>query len=176
MDELQKNTLQSVVEWLEAYIDYHKDEPSLLPEGEPTDAQILANKLPVLKSLLKEEPKNPYITDEDQTLSGQDLKNALFSAAKFARESVNPNYKYCVVDSDLYEVYLTDDLERAMDAAHDKSRYDGGIWHVYQIKQCRDGYRCLDECWYSHGEYFEGDMKTFLHYDYVAHNAKIHKL
>lgn len=182
MDKLQKNTLQSVVEWLEAYIDYHIDEPSVLPKGEATDAQILANELPVLKSLLKERneiKENPYLQDdflEDKTFSGQDIKNALFSAAKFARESVNPNYKYCVVDENLYEVWLTDDLEKAMEAAHNKSKYDGSIWHVYWIKQCRDGYRCLDECWYSHGEYFEGHRESFLHYDYIAHNAKIHKL
>lgn len=182
MDKLQRETLERVVEWLDAYIDYHIDEPSVLEEGVPTDAQWLSNDLPVLKGMLSERNEvkdSPYLPDEDYedvTLWGQDLKNALFSAAKFARESVNPNYKYCVVDERLYEVWLTDDLEKAMEAAHSKSKCDSCIWHVYWIKQCSDGYRCLDECWYSHGEYFDGDMKCFLHYDYIAHNANVHKL
>ena len=181
MDKLQKDTLKSVVEWLEAYIDYHIDEPSVLPKGEATDAQILANKLPVLKSILNERNEvkdSPYLPDEDYedvTLWGQDLKNALFSAAKFARESVNPNYKYCVFDSSLYEVYLTDDFEKAMGAAQSKSKF-GGIWKVCSIKKTRDGYRCFTECWYNHGEYYEGNRESFLHYDYIAHNATIFKL
>lgn len=181
MDELQKNTLQSVVEWLEAYIDYHIDEPSVLPKGEVTDAQLLSKDLPILKSILKERNEikdSPYLPDEDYedvTLWGQDLKNALFSAAKFARESVNPNYKYCVFDSGLYEVYLTDDFEKAMGAAQSKSKF-GGIWRVCSIKKTRDGYRCFTECWYNRGEYYEGSRESFLHYDYIAHNATIFKL
>lgn len=182
MDSVQRETLERVVEWLEAYIDYHIDEPSVLEEGVPTDAQWLSNDLPVLKAMLSERNEikdSPYLPDEDYedvTLWGQDLKNALFSAAKFARESVNPNYKYCVVDEELYEVWLTDELDKAMECASNKSKCDGGIWHVYWIKQCSDGYRCINECWYAHGKYFDGDMRSFLHYDYIAHNAKIHKL
>lgn len=182
MDSVQKETLERVVEWLEAYIDYHIDEPSVLEEGVPTDAQWLSNDLPVLKGMLSERNEikdSPYLPDEDYedvTLWGQDLKNALFSAAKFARESVNPNYKYCVTDSGLYDVYLTDDFGTAMECASSKSKYKSGMWRVFSIKETRDGYRCFTECWYNRGEYYEGNRECFLHYDYIAHNAKIHKL
>jgi ABC-type protease/lipase transport system fused ATPase/permease subunit len=49
MDKLQKDTLKSAVEWLEAYVDCHIDEPSALPK----ESEIKKNDIDWIPTLLK---------------------------------------------------------------------------------------------------------------------------
>lgn len=187
MDELTKQTLHDIYEFLEAFVDYHIDEPSVLDPGEMTDAQILSTKLPVLKKLLDEtknqETNNPEIEEFMESVFGADektmheIRSHLNILEYRASERINPNYRYCVVDGPLHECYLTDDIGRAMELAASKSKVQG-MWSVLRIEKVKDGsYKTFKECFYSGGEYFDSnDYWPFLHFYYIARQAKVQKI
>ena len=167
-------SLRKIYEFLEAYVEYHIDERPV-EDGFVTDAQILAMELPVLKSLIEEQrPQNAYI---DEALKDSDPEKWAYSIQRHARECVNPNYNYCVCDYQLTELYLTDDYGAALKKAKDKSR-DYGVWRVLDIRQISDGaYMTFVNSFYTEGEYYDGDKRSFLHFDYIAQAAgKIVKL
>lgn len=167
-------SLRKIYEFLESYVEYHIDEKPV-EEGVLTDAQILAMELPVLKSLIEEQrPQNAYI---DEALKDSNPEKWAYSIQRHARECVNPHFKYCVCDYMFTELYLTDDYGAALQKAKDKSR-DYGTWRVLSINQIKDGaYMTFVDSFYIEGEYYKGDQRSYLHFDYIAQAAeKIVKL
>ena len=101
---------------------------------------------------------------------------------KQARESVNPNYKYCVTDGDIYECWLTDDIGVAMQKAHTLAVCKQRIHHVLKIIKAKDGtYKTTIECcYYDDGRCIDrSDGTVFLHFDFIAQKVgdnNIHKI
>lgn len=176
--EKQLGVLHEVIEFLEAYVEYNIDVK--LADDEPTDAQILSKQLPTLKSIfdnkeVKEvEESKP---EEPKTIlgykEGSKVEDIIYTEKKKAEESVNPNYKYCVVESSLDSCYLTDDEVAAMEFAIKKSK-NGKLYYVCEIKKVTDGtYKTFILGNAADGDYAELNRiySEFLHYNYIASAA-----
>ena len=99
------------------------------------------------------------------------LRDFVYTQVRNACESVNPNYKYCVWNDDKRTTWLTDDLDAAMCFASTQSKsHTYSHYLVLKIVRADDGtYRTVKECFYSNGEYYDGEKHHyFLHYDYIA--------
>lgn len=187
MKRADKTAVDEVLEFLKAFVDYHIDETLIEPDV-LTDAQMLAKNIPVLERLFAEKPKRKR-TRKPKTVSYSDydklyetdqtFKNYVDARMRYARESVNPNYKYCVCSDSFGSVWLTDDLDAAMRFASTQSKLNTRTsYNVMKIVQKNDGsYITQKECWYNNGKYYDGDGSYFLHYNYIAQNAfEINKL
>ena len=174
----QLSVLHEVIEFLEAYVEYNIDVK--LADDEPTDAQILSKQLPTLKSIfdnkeVKEvEESKP---EEPKTIlgykEGSKVEDIIYTEKKKAEESVNPNYKYCVVESSLDSCYLTDDEVAAMEFAIKKSK-NGKLYYVCEIRKVTDGtYKTFILGNAADGDYAELNRiySEFLHYNYIASAA-----
>lgn len=195
--KILKDVLLDVYEFLDRFVECYKDDEPI-ESGEKTDAQRFAEKLPVLKKFLEtkdpftikkppiiklEENKieNPNVQEFLECMFGcddktkQTIKNHLYAIAKYARESVNPNYRYCVIDGDISECYLTDDIGVAMEFAAKKSKAQHD-WRVLSISKCKDGsWRTFVEGWCDDGHYYERKGEEFLHFDYISQRALVVK-
>ena len=148
---------------------------------------MLEKNIPVLERLLTEKPKRkrarkPKKVNVDYFKlydTDQNFKNFVYTMVRQGKESVNPNYKYCVCNDSFGKIWLTDDLDAAMRFASTQSKLNTRTsYNVMRIVQKRDGtYVTEKECWYNNGKYYEGEGGYFLHYNYIAQNAfEINKL
>ena len=187
MNKKDSIAVDEVMQFLKAFVDYHIDETPIEPDV-ATDAQMLEKNIPVLERLLTKKPKRKRArkpktvsySDYDKLYdTDQTFKNYVDARMRYARESVNPNYKYCVCNDSFDSIWLTDDLDAAMQFASTQSKLNTRTsYNVMRIVQKRDGtYVTEKECWYNNGKYYEGEGGYFLHYNYIAQNAfEINKL
>ena len=155
--------MDELLDFLEKYAEYHIDDAPIEPDIE-TDAQMIRRLMPKLRQLISEMSKTKTHRSIDKDIE--------YSIKKDARESVNPNYRYCAVDHQIRQFYLTDDVSDAMQFAANKSMSD--MWYVLEIKQVKDGsYKTFIDCIYYDKHYQERtDYKDFLHFDYIAQCAE----
>lgn len=187
MNKKDSIAVDEVMQFLRAFVDYHIVETPIELDA-PTDAQMLEKNIPVLERLLTKKPKRKRArkpktvsySDYDKLYdTDQIFKNYVDARMRYARESVNPNYKYCVCNNSFGTIWLTDDLDAAMRFASTQSKLNTRTgFSVMKIVQKNDGtYITIKECWYRDGEYYDGDGHYFLHYNYIAQNAfEINKL
>ena len=181
----QLKALSEALYFLDAFVEYHISEEPIEP-GTRTDAQEqeLYDILPLLAAIAHNEPVE--VTEPEETPienngpTQEEIDNMIYNAKKTAAESVNPNYKFCVVDSSLRECYLTDDEADAMVCAIKKSRHSG-MWNVCRIFQAEDGtYKTRITGFADGGEYYEPSYRgSYLHFNYIAEacgNSNIHKI
>lgn len=151
--------LREIFEFVEAFVDYYIDEESI--DGKPMDAERMRICLPALKGVIVSERVNNIVTKDD-------LKNIVYNAEKRGREAVRPLYKYCVVDSDITYCYVTDDIGKAMEKAASLSKTSSDFQYVLNIRQANDGnYKTFYEARYYEGNWYDTDMRYFLHFDYI---------
>ena len=187
MKKADRQAVDEVMQFLRAFVDYHIVETPIEPDV-PTDAQMLEKNIPVLERLLTKKPKRKRArkpktvsySDYDKLYdTDQIFKNYVDARMRYARESVNPNYKYCVCNDSFGTIWLTDDLDAAMQFASTQSKLNTRTgYSVMKIVQKNDGtYTTQRECWYREGEYHDGNGSYFLHYNFIAQNAfEINKL
>lgn len=164
--------LTQISEWLKRFVEYYIDDPSI--DGGETDAQMLNKALPYLNKAIKELQKKPKIEVKSHKMSYEewlkcpDFKDYIFTLKKDARESVNPHFRYCVVDENVNECYLTDDIGVAMEFAATKSK-GGKMWHICRIFEARDkSYKTTIEGFCANGHYIERkDSGDYLHIDFI---------
>jgi hypothetical protein len=166
--------------WVERFVDYNLQVPADYTDedGNPSDAVTLKRCLETLperwpkqqKTKSKPEPKKmTYI----EWLNNPDFKDYIYTIRKEARESINPNYRYCVVNDDVDECYLTDDIGVAMEFAANKSKADTHSWGVCNIVKAGDGsYITTIEGHCMRGHYIDDDRRTFLHFDYISQRCE----
>ena len=90
------------------------------------------------------------------------------------RESVNPNFDYCILSESLMDtLYLTDDYETALRKAKSLSIINKDhVFSVFSIKETEDGYKTFYEMQYDGGEAVSPSHYMFLHYDYLSRAVK----
>ena len=173
--EQQLSALSEALYFLEAFVEYHICEEPIEP-GTRTDAQELSDILPTLSSVFDNEPvtlSEPAVEepagDGERMYTQEEVDNLIYNAKKDAAESVNPNNKFCVVDSSLHECYVTDDEADAMVFAIKKSRTKG-MWNVCRIFKANDGtYKTRVIAFADDGDYHESSsLHTYLHFNYIA--------
>lgn len=182
MTQEERTAMEEAYDFLSAFVEYHIDEPPFDPEDGLTDAQRLAEYLPILQRMLSNTtPDLVQYTDHDysELESNKKYKDYIYSQVRHARESVNPNYKYCVTSSGLHDCYLTDDISVAMEFAAKKSR-DCDMWYVLKIGKLKDNtYKTFVQGVCYDGHYEERDKHAYLHFDYIAQAVgedNIHKI
>ena len=161
----QLDALMEALDFLDAYVEYHLDDIKVIDE--PTDAQRLSVVLPVLHSVFGNGNAGTYLEYDE---NDRELKNTVFTERKHAAECVDPNYRFCVVNSNLTECHLTDDEVSAMEFAIKKSRHCG-MWNVCKIRKSdSDGTFMTHIIGFTdNGEYFEEKRsRAFLHFNYIA--------
>lgn len=174
MIEINKENLDTLLEvyrFVERYVEIYKDDEPI-EKGIETDAQHFSKILPNIKKILDSQPK---IIKENKTLKlneGEIIihKNELYTKLKYAKESVNPNYKYCVVDAEINECYLTQDLFTAMKKAKALSLLKDDFCYILEIRKVKDGtYRTFKIGAYNNDYYKDyGYGEMFLHFNYIA--------
>ena len=185
----QLKALEEVLQFVEAYVDYHIGDKNMI-DGEPTDAEILSKYIPQLKSVFGNGAEVEYAKNAakewKESPSEASLKDIIYTERRNAKESVNPNYKYCVTNCDVSVCYLTDSETAAMEFAVSKSKCDTdryNTWRVLKIMKSKDGtYKTYIVGRVSEGHYYDNDKKneSFLHFNYIAEAAEasggIHKI
>ena len=183
IDDKMLGAIAEVYDFAQAWSEYHINDEKVEEyddDGNPimTDAEMLAEKLPVIRELFGRQPYTPpkvtakkiYTADTES----EAVKSYAESVAYRSAERVNPNYKYCVVDSEVGECWLTDDVGKAMEKAKTLSLCGGKTcksrdWYVLNICKVNDGtYKTFYECIYMDGEYHDKPRYDFLHYFYIA--------
>lgn len=164
--------------WLERYVDYNLQVPADYTDedGNPSDAVTLKECLEVLPKhwpkQYKPKPKPKKMTYREW-LYNPDFKGYIYTIRKEARESINPNYRYCVVNDNVDECYLTDVIGIAMEFAANKSKTDTNSWRVCNIVKADDGsYITTIEGHCMGGHYIDDDRRTFLHFDYISQRCE----
>lgn len=139
----------------------------------------LTNTISVLKGITNKPdfaPEVKYVEVEkpvEKLLNEDEIKDRIWCAEKHGRESVNPNFKYCVFSTGwTKELYLTDDIGAAMEKAAALSKSVGEFFTVYEIRQASDGtYRTYSESAWVDGHLLHENHEEFLHYDYMSQMA-----
>lgn len=110
----------------------------------------------------------------ERLLNEDEIKDRIRCAEKHGRESVNPNFRYCVFSTGwMKELYLTDDIGAAMEKAASLSKSVGEFFTVYNIRQASDGtYRTYSENTWVDGHLLHEDHDEFLHYDFLSRMAQ----
>ena len=168
-----------LLSWVEQYVDYSLMVPEdyVDEDGNPSDAVVLKE---CLEALPKRWPKQhkPKSKPKKMTyvewLNNPDFKDYIYTVRKEARESINPNYRYCVFNDDIDECYLTDDISVAMEFAANKSKADTHSWRVCNIIKAHDGsYTTTVEGHCMNGHYLDdGGKRIFLHFDYISQRCE----
>ncbi len=166
-----QEALRTLSEWLDCYIEY-LDEMGC--KDEESNSVILRDCRIYLDKASRE------LTDRNNVCSTlpklqHGLKDVLYNTAKKARESVNPNYRWCALRDPIAEVWLTDDETQAMTFAANRSK-DGSVWNICKIKPAKDGYRTYINAACANGHYREQPELKYLHFDYIARHASVHKI
>jgi len=191
----QTDAYREVLEFLNWFVEYHLQIPEdyVDEDGRPSTAAELQK---CLKLLPKELPKRhrksaatskPVVKKEKMSyedwLNNPDFKDYLYTVRKLERESVNPHWKYCVLDDDLTECWVTDDIGKAMEFAAARSKYLENSYSY--IRVCRIVQNTNDGTWqlvidhyYNNGKYTDNTSTcTFLHFDYIVQCCgEIHKI
>lgn len=177
------DNLEFLRDWVEAFVEYHYGDPETYEEDGQTYEcdwtrlnRCLADLDKVLnsKQYRERKPKEVKIFDTDC----KEFKDWMYTAERRGRESVNPGWRYCVIDANLYsDLGVTDDLGDAMVEAASLSR-KGQMYYVLRIEQVSDGtYKTVTEGTCEDGHFYERNSKeAWLHYDYIAQNRKIYKI
>ena len=167
--EKEKYALRQVYEFVEAYVDYYCD----YVDNPETDAYRMNGCLPFIKSIIdkptKRKPKPQSV--EELILANSELKAYIDTKVRWAKESRNPNYKYCVADASTTRIWLTDDYDKALQFAKTQSKINEDDYVVYSIQQMKDKtYKLKRECSYMEGDYTAASFvyEIYLHYNYVA--------
>lgn len=165
------NALSEVYRFVERYVEIYKDDEPI-EKGIETDAQHFSKILPNIKKILDSQPKIIKENKTPKLNEGEIIihKNELYTKLKYAKESVNPNYKYCVVDAEINECYLTQDLFTAMKKAKSLSIIKDDFSYVLEIRKVNDGtYRTFKIFAYDNDYYKDyGYGEMFLHFNYIA--------
>lgn len=178
--ERHKSNLTEILNFLQAYVDYHEGDPELADDGQPTDCANLKKWLPSLQAVIESKKVTKPKPIVKEKVVEVEIPVMSYDVVKQARESVNPNYKYCVVYDDAGECGLTDDIGIAMEhaAAVSKVRHLD-IVNVCRISKIHDGtYKTIIEGWCIDGHYYDnvhGDG-NYLHFDYIAQRANVYKI
>lgn len=122
-------------------------------------------------------PEVKYVEVEvptEKILNSDEIDSRIRVAEKHGRECINPNFKYCVFSTGWKEeLYLTDDIGKAMEKAAALSKSVGEFFTVYEIRQASDGtYRTYSESTWTNGHLLSEDHDEFLHYDFLSQMAK----
>jgi hypothetical protein len=169
--ENEKDALRQMYEFAEEFAEGYAD------YWDNCDAtKQLKDCLPLVKSIIKKLDKPAKRTPKPQSveeliLTNPELKCYIDAKVRWARESRNPNYKYCVTDGETTRVWLTDDYDKALQFAKTQSITNEDDYVVYSIQQMKDKtYKLKRECFYTDGDYMAASFayELYLHYDYVA--------
>ena len=199
LTDKQLNDFEFLLEFLDAYSDYYADDEPVEDDGEPTDAMRISKVLPSIKKAFAkrkrhtDKPKQKPAPKEDvlniQEHEGfivyndvvyQDIETLVYNMVKKARESINPNYRYCLCDWDLRDCYLSDDISEIMEFGTMLSRREDKAFNVLEIFKAHDGSyqtKIIGQC--DEGHYEDKDMSLYgkyLHFDYIAQAATMHKV
>ena len=180
---IPEEAYQTLLEFATAFVDYELQTPEdyVADDGQPTTAAEVAECLKVLPKSLPQRkassPRHKPLPKSKMTyaewLNNPDFKDYIYTVRKEARESINPNYRYCVINDDVDECYLTDDIGVAMEFAANKSKADTHSWRVCNIVKAGDGsYITTIEGHCMRGHYIDDDRRTFLHFDYISQRCE----
>lgn len=163
MKQEERNDLMTILGFVERWVERRADAPS---EDGGSDAERLARAIP---SLRKAAERRPCVRTVEKMVEVPVADNAaVYEAERRGRESVNPNYKYCVVDSGITRCGLTDGIGDAMEEAARRSITEGPVY-VLSVRKSGDGsYRTHREGTCDGGHYEDTAPGVFLHYAYIA--------
>ena len=110
----------------------------------------------------------------EKILNSDEIDERIRLAEKYGRECINPNFKYCVFSTGWKEeLWLTDDIGKAMEKAASLSKSVSEFFTVYNIRQASDGtYRTYSESTWVDGHLLHEDHDEFLHYDFLSQMAQ----
>ena len=145
------DTIQWATNSLESFIEFFN--------SVNLETDDVSKKINVLKNIVSRPDYNVTNHDELMMIIG--------------RESVNPNYKFCVLSESLMDtLYLTDDYKEALRKAKTLSLLSDYVFSVFSIKDTEDGYKTFYEMQYDGGKPVELIHYMFLHYDYLSRSVK----
>lgn len=145
------DTIQWAATSLESFIEFFK--------SVNLETDDVSKKINVLKNIVSSPDYN--VTNHDELMM------------TIGRESVNPNYKFCVLSESLMDtLYLTDDYEAALRKAKTLSLLSDHMFSVFSIKNTEEGYKTFYEIQYDGGKPVEPSLYMFLHYDYLSRVVK----
>ncbi len=145
------DTIQWAATSLESFIEFFK--------SVNLETDDVSKKINVLKNIVSRPDYN--VTNHDELMM------------TIGRESVNPNYKFCVLSESLMDtLYLTDDYEAALRKAKTLSLLSDHMFSVFSIKNTEEGYKTFYEIQYDGGKPVEPSLYMFLHYDYLSRVVK----
>lgn len=145
------DTIQWAATSLESFIEFFK--------SVNLETDDVSKKISVLKNIVSRPDYN--VTNHDELMM------------TIGRESVNPNYKFCVLSESLMDtLYLTDDYEAALRKAKTLSLLSDHMFSVFSIKNTEEGYKTFYEIQYDGGKPVEPSLYMFLHYDYLSRVVK----
>ena len=179
--ENEKDALRQMYEFTEAYVDYYCD----YVNNPETDAHRMNGCLPLIKSVIdkpaKSIPKPAKRASTPKPTTYEEVQNLIASVPKlrdyvrmierWAKESRNPNYEYCVTDTHTTRLWLTNNYEKALSFSKTQSKIGTESYTVYAIKKEEDGtYKLHRDCSYLGGEYMKASFndESYLHYNYLA--------
>lgn len=167
--------LNEVIDFLDRYVE-DLDPVEFTSDGERSDFVVLSEALSDLRSIAVSKPI-PKQSPDMVTMTRRELNDLIYTERKNAAESVNPNYRYAVVDFDVTECKLTDDIGVAIEKAAHMSR-SGKNYNVLRIFKARSGeYRTEIEgyCMYGHYEDCEKERGDYLHFNFIASRCTVEK-
>ena len=146
------DTIQWAANSLESFIEFFNFESVIKTDD-------VSKKISVLKNIVSRPDYN--VTNHDEFMMA------------IGRESVNPNYKFCMLSESLMDtLYLTDDYESALRKAKTLSLLSDHVFSVFSIKNTEEGYKTFYEIQYDGGKPVEPSSYMFLHYDYLSKVVK----
>jgi len=180
-DKKLLGSLYEIEDFLEHYID--NLDPVEEVDGEPTDYKILGGAIKDLRKVIKSKPCKREVVEKIKVveregewenekyvcIEKQNLKNLIFTKEKFARESIKPLFRYCVVDVNFNEMGVTDDIGDAMIWGARASRV-GHRYNVCRVVERSDKtWVLMIEGYCEDGGYDDAMDKNweYLHYDFV---------
>lgn len=167
--------LNEVIDFLDRYVE-DLDPVEFADDGEESDFTVLSNALSDLRAIAGSKPVAKHSPDT-VTMTRRQLNDLIYTERKNAAESVNPNYRYAVVDFDVTECKLTDDIGVAIKKAANMSR-SGKDYNVLRIFKARSGeYRTEIEgyCMDGHYEDCERGRGDYLHFNFIASKCTVEK-
>ena len=172
----EADTLMELADVLEGYDRNFLEGDEFDEDGNETDAYIIHRTLPILQKILSREDSNRA---PDLTITKEMVDNATNLAFRRGRESVYPNFKYCIYSHNICgKLYLTDDIGKAMKKAAELAIY-GERYNIYRIVKVNapdtdehNTYKLILDGFWKRGGYHDPDAyEYFLHYDYIAQTA-----
>ena len=174
IDTKELITIENVIFELEQRLDLYGEDMDKECFDELTDT---INTLKGITSKPDFVPEVKYVEVEvptEKILNSDEIESRIRVAEKHGRECINPNFKYCVFSTGWKEeLYLRDDIGKAMEKAAALSKTKGDFFSVYSIKKAKDDtYRTYTENTWANGHLLSEDHDEFLHYDFLSQMAK----